>query len=470
MLPLGLFVLFVAVGFFDDDSTVDLEADGTDGDPAQDGDGGVVDDVPLDADDDPADGSDETVDDILAELELTLETDPVTGKISVTGTDDETGSLALIEGSYDDINASPNFGWNYTYDRALFYVPDGLDVQAAYDTFDWEAFEQAFVAENGVTPTFVDYFEALGLEVVVEFDQTQWNTDSQGTVIPPPYIEDPDSEFDTRSLLPEITSNLDIAFFKVDSAVNSRHYFDGGFDLVEVEDQQAFDHKFYVSVDSDEPFAEDSETEIFVADGDVINGTAFNDDIDSPPGDPTAITIFGGGGTDHITAGLNDTIITNDDTEEDLIQVGEPASYAQIYDEVPVLQAGPEDIVEVDGDGNFVVRFEQDAGNGVTDVFYHVLTSDAALVPPASSVESGEALSLKDFYARSGWQLLAVGGLGNITTDGATTSDNTIPPPSFSGLDTAFFNQSNGLFSMKLGVDGAVTNQTVLTSGWPALA
>ena len=77
-------------------------------------------------------------------------------------------------------------------------------------------------------------------------------------------------------------------------------------------------------------------------------GSAFVDVILHPLGDPTAVTIIGGAGEDKIFAGLNDTIVTNDDTDADIIYVDTPASFAQIYDEVPVIQAGPEDVIEIE--------------------------------------------------------------------------------------------------------------------------
>jgi len=459
MLPLGLFVLFVAVGFFDDDSTVDLDTDGTDGDPAQDADGGVIDEVPVDADDDGnADGDEETVDDILEDLELSLETDPATGTITVTAAEDDPGSLALIRLEGEEQVGGTCCSTDVSYSGGLYYVPDGVTVTDVADAFDYNAFFAN--AADGQEPTLDDIYGSSGMELLAEFDmgRYQYLDGEQGVGSATQLTVE-----NTLTNMPEVLSNLPIEYY------GSQYEAAGEREVVD------FDQPVEMRL-ATEGLTEDEVLnqaglgrEVDPQDGDIIDGTDFPYLILNPPGDPTAVTIQAGAGEDTITAGLNDTIVTNDDTDTDTILIGKPLSFADIYSEVPILEAGAEDIVEVDGDGNFVIRFEQDAGNGVTDVFYHVLTSDAALVPPPSSVEAGEALSLKDFYARSGWQLLAVGGLGNVTIDGAATSDNTIPPPSFSGLDTAFFNQSNGLFSMKLGADGAVTNQTMLTSGWPAL-
>lgn len=478
MLPLGIFALIFSLGFMgsvgaetveDDD---DISGDMPETDPTEDAGDGFLEDGSEDSSDDDGaagdDGGGDAVDDPLPVGEVTLETDPETGALTATLPDGDTGSLALIEGQYEEFEGAPNpnFGFFKVYDAALFYVPDGFDLEAAYDTFDWEAFETEFEAANGNGPSFTDYFEALGLQTVAEFDEARWLSDTFGATLPSELDEQTDNEIDTRALLPDINSNADIAYFKVDSGVNGGHAFDW-FEIREIETKDAFDHEFAVALDSD---SGDGFDVLFnVADGDVVFGTDANDDIDSPPGDPTAVTILAGAGNDILRVGLNDTVVTNDDQDEDIIQVGEPESYAEVYEAAPVLRAGPEDIVQVDGDGNFVIRFEQDLGNGDTAVFYHVLTTDAALVSPASSLGDGDALSLKEFYALSGWQLLAVGSLGSVTSDGATTFDNTIPAPSFDGLDTTRFNLSDGLFSMELGADGAVTSETDLVTGWPAL-
>ena len=81
------------------------------------------------------------------------------------------------------------------------------------------------------------------------------------------------------------------------------------------------------------------------------------------------------------------------------------------------------------------------------------------------AIERGDdALSLKEFYALAGWQLLAKGSLGSVTSDGETIVDDTKPAPKFAGLDKTLPNLSGSLFSMKLGTDGVVTADTELVS------
>jgi len=470
MLPLGLFILFagavimdsggdddgVVVGHTDDDMEEPGDETGLEGgssdDPGDDADEDS--DGPEDDQQDSEDNADDAGEGDEEELDLTVTTAPTTGALTITAPEGDTGSLVLIQ---SEASVGGGQTLETDFESALFYAPEGFDVQTAYAGFDWETFRDTFEAENNRLPTLTEYFAALGLEPIEAFDQGTQSMDDNSLLA---------QETDTRTLLPEITSNLETEVFLLETTGTTTLSPGAATPFLPLTGvDQAMN--FFVSIDTNSGL---SGSEVEVENGDTVTGTSSNDEISSPPGDPTSVTIEGGDGQDTIRGGLNDTIVTDDDDEADTILIGAPSSFGQVFDGVPILKAGSEDTVVAEGDGNFVLRFEQDAGNGVTNVFYHVMSSDTALVPPASSLDTNEALTLEEFYARSGWELLAVGSLGSVTTaNGVTDTDNLLAPPRFDGLAADFFSTSGGFFSMQIGADGTVTSSTLLSTGWPTL-
>jgi len=484
MLPLFLFAIFVGVPLLmdgdnmppedaiDDDidgEDTDLETgdgdlldptddDQTDGDPVEDGDP-AEDEDPVDQDppnDDPT--QDDPVDDTLADLAIT--TDPQTGAITVTGAEDDTGSLALIKLGNDSLANSTCCSVDYDYSAALFYVPDGVDVSAVANDFDFNGFFEN--AAPGQLPTLNDIFGPSGMEQVAEFDlgEYQFFDNSQGTGGAGSL-----DVTDTRIDVPNVESTLPIAYFY------SEDYgpFDaGGRDMVEFDR----DVELYLSFEGlteEELFGSDappSSISIDPQDGDTIDGGELSYLILNTPGDPTAITIEGGAGEDTIFGGLNDTIITDDDEEADTIEIGVLPSFAEVFDAAPVIEAGSEDTVVVEGTNNFAIRFEVDLGNGETEVFYHLVTAPDGLVSPAPMLsDQSEPLSIQQFYAEMGWELMATGSLGSYAeAPGGGLIDNTLAPPQFEGID-------QGFFSVALPVGALVSDSSAeFEPGWSPIA
>ena len=116
-------------------------------------------------------------------------------------------------------------------------------------------------------------------------------------------------------------------------------------------------------------------------------------------------------------------------------------SFAESFDAAPVIEAGSEDTVVVDGTNNFAIRFEVDLGNGETEVFYHLVNAPDGLASPAPMLsDQSEPLSIQQFYAEMDWQLMATGSLGSYSeAPGGAVIDNTLAPPQFEGIDQGFF-------------------------------
>jgi hypothetical protein len=483
MLPLVLFAIFAGVPLFMDDGNTapedaidgdidgedtDLETgdgdlldptddDQPDGDPVEDGDP-VDQDPPSDdpTQEDPSD--DDPVDDTLADVTIT--TDPQTGALTVTGAEDDTGSLALIKLGNDSLAGSTCCSVDYDYSAALFYVPEGVDVSTVANDFDFNAFFEN--AAPGQLPTLNDIFGPSGMEQVAGFDLGEYA-----------FLDSAQGEggattldvTDTRVDLPNVESNLPIAYFYSE---DYGPFEPGGRDVVEFDR----DVELYLSFEGlteEEVFGSDappSSISIDPQDGDTIDGGELSYLILNTPGDPTAVTIEGGAGEDTITGGLNDTIITDDDTDADTIEIGVLPSFAESFDAAPVIEAGSEDTVVVDGTNNFAIRFEVDQANGETEVFYHLVNAPDGLASPAPMLsDQSEPLSIQQFYAEMGWELMATGNLGSYSeAPGGAVIDNTLAPPQFEGID-------QGFFSVALPVGGLVSDGSAeFETGWSPIA
>jgi hypothetical protein len=245
--------------------------------------------------------------------------------------------------------------------------------------------------------------------------------------------------YDTRTMLPDITANRDIEYYEagLDRPLAEALPSSAGPDLKPLDGPEDLAFSFSTTLESYvEGGGEDQSLASFHPnDGDVITGTDLWDFITSPPGDPTAITIIGGIGEDTIVAGLNDTIITDDDSDGDIIRIDTPASFAQIYDDVPVIHAGPEDVIEVEPADSLVISYAIDRGAGVTDYLYHIVHAPDGFAAPNRVLGAGDSpVSLEDFYLAAGIQLLAVGHLGSLDqSDPANPVDTRIAPPAFDG-------------------------------------
>jgi len=445
MLPLGLFVLFAAAvvwGDDDDGVTIGGDGDGTDPDTGDAGDGTD------------ADPGETTVDeDALTALDLTLVTDPETGALTITAPEGETGSLIVVQDEAEQLVGPLCCSFDGSYTATVFWVPDGLDPGQILQDFDFNGFVQN--SPNSAEPTAEDIFAGTGAEKIASFDLGRTLFSDQSTA------GDADSInfLNTRVDLPEIQSNLPIEYFP--SIFAGAEATPAGFTTT-------YETGLYFAFDevSDEVFfSRDLPLGDFeVQDGEIIDGTEFSYLIASPYGDPTAVTVEAGAGEDTVFAGLNDTIITNDDTDADEIRIAEPVSFGKIFDEVPVLRAGAEDTVVVSGENNFAIRYEVDLGGGVTEVFYHVVTADAAPGVPSQILDQSGGRTIEEFYDEAGFQILATGSLGSFTTDanGAVTADNTVAAPQFDGLD-------QGLFAAKLPLGGRVFPAIPYATGWAAL-
>lgn len=373
---------------------------------------------------------------------VTVETDPITGAVNITVAPDAEGRLmAVFEDSFI-IPGHESSSGGRAYGMTLLWVPEGIDFQQAANSHDWQSFFNSY-REAGVTPERADYFAAIGVDLVEHWDlgERGYLDSADGAFGDWPYAQD---RFDDRTLLPEITANQDIEWFELSGQDDLLSVMSvNGLEMVPAEAQENLMFDFRISVESyrEGPWTNGDVTRYSAENGDVIAGTDFDDVIDNPPGDPTAVTIMGGAGEDKISAGLNDTIITNDDTDTDTIRIDSPASFARIYDEVPVIEAGPEDVIEIEASDSLVITFAQDDGNGVTTYFYHVISALGGFELPSEVLEANDApLTLQDYYDIIGAQLLARGSLGSIDdSDSGNPIDTRVEAPRFEGVDLGFF-------------------------------
>lgn len=379
---------------------------------------------------------------------FTVQTDPATGATDITVAPEADGRLMAFFSEAEFIPGNEGVSGGDYYGLTLILVPEDVDFEEAANSFDWQSFITANT-DAGITPDRADYFAAIGVELVQHWDLgADGNTNPVAGDFSGDYHQ---IRFDDRTLLPEITANRDIAWFEL---TNNEELLGLMFNNVVASAQVAgpeafFDFRtvvetyaFQTAAGTPSGGAENWEDRVFLSpnDGEVIMGSAFADVILHPPGDTTAVTISGGAGEDKIFAGLNDTIITDDDSDRDIIYVDTPASFAQIYDEVPVIQAGPEDVIEIDPADSLVIGYAIDRGAGVTDYLYHIVNAPDGFAAPNTVLGAGDSpVSLEDFYLAAGIQLMAVGHLGSLDqSDPTSPVDTRMAPPQFSGAALGF--------------------------------
>lgn len=368
------------------------------------------------------------------DLAIELVTDPQTGALTVTFDPTQDGSLVLVRSSTFELMGPSGYGFGEsTYDGHLLWVPEGFDLDTAVAEY-----EALLEDPDYQGPRFAQaddaYFAQLGAIRLDHWSLGSFSETDDGTSdgTGPIFYDD------SRVNLPEIAANREIAAYSApdDSEGAARHPLEN---LRAVGGPEAL--AFWQGVVIRDPFDWiDPGEAVQPQDGDVISGTGDDEDILNVPGDLTAVTILGGAGEDTISAGLNDTIITSDDTETDVITVDIPASLAQIHAEAPILQTGPEDIVEIEPQDSLVVTYAMARGDGVTDHFYHVVHAPDGFAPPATVLAPGDApLTLEEFYRAAGVQLMAVGHLGSVDeSDPANILDTRTAPPQFEGSGLGF--------------------------------
>ena len=379
---------------------------------------------------------------------FTLQTDPVTGATDITVAPEADGRLMAFFSAAEFIPGNSSVSGGEAYGLTLVLVPDDVDFEEATNSFDWQTFLAAS-SDAGITLDRADYFAAIGVELVQHWDLgEEGNTNPIAGTFSGNYNQ---IWFDDRTLLPEIMANRDIAWFEL---TNNEELLGLMFGNVVASAQVTGPEAYFDFQTTVETYAfqtvagtpsggeENWEERAFLSPngGDVIMGSAFADVILHPPGDPTAVTIIGGAGEDKITAGLNDTVITDDDSDRDIIYVDTPASFAQIYDEVPVIQAGPEDVIEIEPSGSLVIGHAIDRGAGVTDYLYHIVHAPDGFAAPNTVLGAGDStVSLKAYYLAAGIQLMAVGDLGSLDqSDPTNPVDTRIAPPAFDGPSLGF--------------------------------
>lgn len=392
-------------------------------------------------------------------LPVTVETDPASGAVNITVAPDAEGRLmAVFEESFI-IPGNESSSGGHAYGMTLLWVPENVDFEEAANTFDWQAFFESN-SETGIIPERADYFAAIGVGLVEHWDlgERGYIDSSEGELGDWPYAQ---IRFDDRTLLPEISANQEIEWFELsgqEDLLTSMSVNAVNMEQAAGPDDLIFD--FLTSVESypQGPESNGDVSRYTPQNGDVIAGSEFDDVIDNPPGDPTAVTIMGGAGEDKISAGLNDTIITNDDSDVDAISVLLPASFAQIHDEAPVIQSGPEDIIEIAAPDSLVITYAKDQGNGIIDYVYHIVSVPGGFELPSDALEANDApLSLQAYYHVIGAQLLAWGSLGSLDqSDSNNTIDTRVPAPQFEGVD-------RGYLAATLSGD-MVTTSTVFTA------
>lgn len=379
---------------------------------------------------------------------FTLQTDPVTGATDITVAPEADGRLMAFFSAAEFIPGNSSVSGGEAYGLTLVLVPDDVDFEEAANSFDWQTFLAAS-SDAGITLDRADYFAAIGVELV-----QHWDLGQQGETNPVAGTFSGDYNqirFDDRTLLPEITANRDIAWFELTDNEELLGLMFGNVVASEpVTGPEAFfdfqttveTYAFQTAAGTPSGGEENWEERVFLSpnDGDMIMGSEFADVILHPPGDPTAVTIIGGAGEDKIFAGLNDTVITDDDSDRDIIYVDTPASFAQIYDEVPVIQAGSEDVIEIEPSGSLVIGYAIDRGAGVTDYLYHIVHAPDGFAAPNTVLGAGDSpVSLEAYYLAAGIQLMAVGDLGSLDqSDPTNPVDTRIAPPAFDGPSLGF--------------------------------
>ncbi len=367
---------------------------------------------------------------------VVVETDPETGAVTIMVEPGAEGRLLLVSEQIELTPGNESSSGGEEFRATLFWAPPDFDFDEASAAVDWDAFRQAF-RDAGTAPDAEDYYRAVGLETleIWELGDEGWIEPQTGEIAPAYET----IRFDTRTELPEITSNRPIEYYEVDNNAPLDYELansDGDY-LTPLGGPGDLAFDFVTTIESygASPFDAEFFDSVRTADGDVITGTGLQDFIFSPPGDPTAITIIGGAGEDTITAGLNDTIITDDDTDIDVINIDLPASFGQIYDEVPVIQAGPEDVIEIDPTNSLVIGYTIDRGAGVTDYLYHIVHAPDGFAAPAEVLGAADSpLSLEDFYRAAGVQLMAMGHMGSLDqSDPSNPIDTRVAQPQFQG-------------------------------------
>lgn len=392
-------------------------------------------------------------------LPLTVETDPITGAVNITVAPDAEGRLmAVFEDSFT-IPGNESSSGGSAYGMTLLWVPEGVNFEEAANTFDWPAFFNSN-SEAGITPDRADYFAAIGVGLVEHWDLGERSIieSAEGDFGEWPYAQ---TRFDDRTLLPEITANHEIEWFELSGQEDLLALM--SVNAVEMEqaagpEDLMFDFRTSVESFPHGAWSNGDVRSYTPENGDMIAGSDFDDVIDNPPGDPTAVTIMGGAGQDKISAGLNDTIITDDDSDADTIYVYLPASFAQIYDEAPVIRAGHEDVIEITAPDSVVITYAEDQGNGVIAYFYHIVSAPGGFELPSEALEAYDAsLTLQAYYHAIGAQLLARGSLGSLDqSDSGNVIDTRISAPQFNGVD-------HGFLAATLS-GGTVTASTAFTS------
>ena len=419
---------FAALAFVDDDDTAPPEDDAPPPPPP-------LESAPLP---EPEPEPDAAVDAEPSPL-FTLQTDPVTGDTDVTVAPEAQGRLmAFLETG--ELNRFTNGSCIAEYfGLTLVLVPEDVDFEEAANSFDWEAFRDANIAA-GITPDRADFFAAIGVELIQQWDLGE-----------PSYLEpygihlDDDSQirFVDGYSMPEITANRDIEWFELTDSRDLLYQMMTNIVVAEpVEGPEGIVDPRTIVETFSQGTANSPDTVFLTPDeGDVVMGSAFADVIVHPQVDTTAITIIGGAGEDTITAGLNDTIITNDDTEADIINIDTFPGFANNYDAVPVIHAGPEDVIDIDPFNSIVISYEIDRGGGVTDYFHHIVyTAMGFDVTPDQVMGPGGSMSLAGYYNSACMHLLAVVPAGSVDlSDPANPVDTRVAPPQFQGAELGFY-------------------------------
>ena len=242
--------------------------------------------------------------------------------------------------------------------------------------------------------------------------------------------------------MPEITANRDIEWFELTDSRDLLYQMMTNIVVAEpVQGPEGIVDPSTIVETFSQGTANSPDTVFLTPDeGDVVMGSAFADVIVHPQVDTTAITIIGGAGEDTITAGLNDTIITNDDTEADIINIDTFPGFANNYDAVPVIHAGPEDVIDIDPFNSIVISYEIDRGGGVTDYFHHIVYTQGFDVTPDQVMGPGGSISLESFYNSACMHLLAVVPAGSVNlSDPANPVDTSVAPPQFQGAELGLY-------------------------------
>lgn len=370
---------------------------------------------------------------------FTLQTDPVTGDTNVTVAPEAQGRLmAFLDTGEINRFSDPCSSAEY-FGLTLVLVPEDVDFEAAANSFDWQAFRDANQAA-GITPDRADFFAAIGVELV-----QQWDLGERSFLEPFTweFLDDDDQiRFVDGDRMPEITANRDIEWFELtDDRELLYQMITNSVVAEQVEGPEGIVDPRTI-VESFSQGTDNAPDTVFLTpdEGDVVMGSEFADVIVHPQVDTTAITIIGGAGEDTITAGLNDTIITNDDTDADLINIDTFPGFAQRYDEVPVIRAGPEDVIDIDPINSIVISYEIDRGAGVTDYVHHIIYTLGFDVTPDQVMGPGGSLSLAQYYNAACMHLLAVVPGGSVDlSDPANPIDTRVAPPQFQGAGLGMY-------------------------------